>query len=354
MCVAALFALVARAYGPGDYIQDGLTGMWDGICNAIDASGKPLHDSAATEWVDLTGNSQPFALVAGNASFGSKALVCAPRASGYAAKIKDAKASSFANSYMTIQIALCGKTDAKKTMMVYHANGWGNHRSIWLDTNAKIGFNQAGSQPYIATDWRNVGLDATFVYDLANTTIASTHYLNGAPDGTTGTLVASWTDSVGYPTLGAQNTAGANPFVGDLYALRYYSRRLTAAEVAFNAHLDQARFNYAGNVHVLGFPEENGTPSPAYGGSTFEIGSTQTFTCGPTVTYEDGYVHMEPFRRLRPLTFAERAALAEKRKAAAAAARLAAQPPALRAVEEAREAAASVTNTVTVHYGANP
>ena len=73
-----------------------------------------------------------------------------------------------------------------------------------------------------------------------------------------------------------------------------------------------------------------------------------------TVTYEDGYVHVEPFRRLRPLTFAERAALAEKRKAAAAAARLAAQPPALRAVEEAREAAASVTNTVTVHYGANP
>ena len=67
-----------------------------------------------------------------------------------------------------------------------------------------------------------------------------------------------------------------------------------------------------------------------------------------TVTYEDGYVHVEPFRRLRPLTFAE------KRKAAAAAARLAAQPPALRAVEEAREAAASVTNTVTVHYGANP
>ena len=289
-CAAAVFTFVARAYGPGDYIQDGLTGMWDGICNSTDGAGNPIHDSAATEWVDLTGNSQPFALVAGNASFGPNALVCAPRASGYAAKIKDAKANDFATKYMTIQIALCGKTDAKPTMMVYHANSWGRHHGIWLDANAKIGFNQAGSQPYIATDWRNVGLDATFVYDLANTTIASTHYLNGAPDGTTGTLGASWTDSVGYPTIGAQNTAGANPFVGDLYALRYYSRRLTAAEVAFNSHLDQARFNYAGNVHVLGFPEENGTPSPAYGGSTFEVGSTQTFTCGPTVTYGDGVV----------------------------------------------------------------
>jgi len=70
-----------------------------------------------------------------------------------------------------------------------------------------------------------------------------------------------------------------------------------------------------------------------------------------TFTYEDGYTFSQPFTRSTPLTVEQRFALEKKRQEAAERRRLAQLPPGLQTVQSQRQANASTTNEVTVHYG---
>lgn len=70
-----------------------------------------------------------------------------------------------------------------------------------------------------------------------------------------------------------------------------------------------------------------------------------------TVTYEDGYTFSQPFRRSAPLTVEQRFALERRRREKEEKSRLAQLPPGLQAVQSQRQANASTTNEVTVHFG---
>lgn len=70
-----------------------------------------------------------------------------------------------------------------------------------------------------------------------------------------------------------------------------------------------------------------------------------------TFTYEDGYRFSQPFTRANPLTVEQRFAVERRRQEAAEKRRLAQLPPGLRKIQSQRQANASTTNEVTVHYG---
>jgi len=70
-----------------------------------------------------------------------------------------------------------------------------------------------------------------------------------------------------------------------------------------------------------------------------------------TFVYEDGYRFEKPFRNGSPMTKEARFALEMKRQEEAEKRRLAQLPPLLQSVQANRQANASTTNEVTVHYG---
>jgi len=70
-----------------------------------------------------------------------------------------------------------------------------------------------------------------------------------------------------------------------------------------------------------------------------------------TLIYEDGYTFSQPFRKSTPLTVEQRFALEKKRQESAEIKRIAQLPPGLQTVLSQRQANASTTNEITVHYG---
>ena len=289
LCAAGVFGLVlptVAELSPNLYKgAESLVLQFDGIDNQATGS----HDATATTWKSLVGG-KTLTLTEGCANFAddATALTCVERTAGAAAT--GTGMSSI--GYKTIEVVLA---PAKKSTSVVwtHGDPYGNGHSFYLNS---AGWATCKTYPATLASGDNVWgvgtYNLTAVYGAVN--FLDYFFSNGESSTLVSRNATMWEqDASGTSVLGAYKkssvaaASATSPFVGKIHTIRFNSRQLTPDEMRWNAHLDEARFGYNGNVHVLGFPEEYGTPSPAYGSSEAEDIQI-AFSPGPLTDYEDG------------------------------------------------------------------
>ena len=226
---------VTPAFG---YVQTGLVAMWDGIENA----GWGTHDGSATSWTDLIG-SVPMA----NSSFGTD----------YA--IPTGNTMSASNLYpfkITGDFTLHG-------CLVNAPRAWYNSTEFGIGTGAGLenGFalsardgainydvcyrkSYSGTVECKVTTGTSAGqaYSCDIVFDYAAKSYAV--YVNGVQAGTATLPEGAWNldnvnCSIGYGIFNNFNGMGGFK----THNILYYSRALTAAEIAANYAIDKQRFN---------------------------------------------------------------------------------------------------------------
>ena len=245
-CAAALATCADTVYTSASYVQDGLIAQWDGIDN----QGTGAHDPTATTWKDLKG-SNDLTIAGGLHAEGRNAEwrrgICL-----YFDNVKLGKAAAYgaaaATTYKTIEVVY------KRTSFLGRILFWGGTqtRYVVFDQAAlnpsgvkeqfdKAYFDGTKSTKYVTAHcYDPTSLVAT--YD-GNNTVADIYY-DGA-EKVTDLLTNPWSPGDNRVTLGFRSvdTAGANyGWAGEVYAIRLYSRALTAEEIARNHAIDVRRF----------------------------------------------------------------------------------------------------------------
>lgn len=218
-----------------DYVQDGLVAQWDGIENV--APGE--HDDAARFWADISGNGHVFTNFIEGLSWADCNSLQMP-SSGY----------EKAATTPTLGLPSCVSFEIvfRQTSSPNYAMPFcfGNFRGCLIAQNRKsIQFhNGTGST------WSS---ETEFALNQIHHAYAS--YQEGASTLSDYAEVDGQALTSGAATLGDQSNVGYNlgykhngalrtnrAFYGQIYAIRIYSRRLTAAERAWNRALDNKRF----------------------------------------------------------------------------------------------------------------
>jgi len=201
-----------------DYVQDGLVAMWDGIENA----GWGVHDPNATTWKDLSGRENSIPLTA--ESWGSDYFICSD---------ESGRLDHFIDGIETIEFV--GRRTSSATYQV--AIGLARQPSNYYSRYVAFSSGYANFGSYLPSMLSNENV----VESLA--TNFSDLFRNGEqeePDVGAGDYFG-----VGSSTGVVLGRSGSDkyPFGGDIYAIRLYSRALTADEIAANYAIDKARFN---------------------------------------------------------------------------------------------------------------
>lgn len=198
------------------YVSDGLIAMWDGEWNA----GGGVHDPNATTWVDLSGNNHDASLTA-KGSWDDFALSCA--GSGPAAS-----AAMFGWSFveMVLSSSYNGTAD---NLLLFASNS--TTGKIVRFGNGGIGQTYGLAAPI--TSLQNPTYYATALGSV------STSYINGMEVANTLSTKA-WSGRSRIFVGGRDDSSNSNPC--KFFAIRFYSRVLSAAEVAANYAVDKQRF----------------------------------------------------------------------------------------------------------------
>ncbi|MBP5544745.1 MAG: hypothetical protein ILM98_11760 [Kiritimatiellae bacterium] len=243
------------------YVQRGLVAQYDGIDNA----GTGSHDSSATTWKNLTGDTSLDATMGASTEWeGGNGWKTSGNTKPFTVA-SPGLAPTFATTNFTVQFA-CVPGVANKRMCYF-----GQYKT---DAGINIEQTTAGKLRF----FRNTGLGQSSTHDktVSNATVVAGSYLSSAIcvsksgltfynggttqqtiNGTPG-AIASASDSV----IGGEVQAGSNrtgldatygiTFRGTYHAFRVYNVTLTAAEIAWNAGLDAVRFNGADAATTLG------------------------------------------------------------------------------------------------------
>lgn len=196
------------------YVNDGLIAMWDGIENA----GWGVHDPNATTWKNLvTGSDSP---LVGNAVFNESCLVCDAQSDGCTIGTWD---------YQTIEV-VCTRRGGAYTVVTPYSQ-YRDVRNVIFAS----GFGYCGNDKGKVVSFTNYQSPHNVAFTFGDEYLA---YGDGVLS-TAGNYNDWWTIPAGYINSGNYDRAG----IGDYYAVRLYSRALTAAEIAANYAIDKARFN---------------------------------------------------------------------------------------------------------------
>ena len=221
-----------------DYVQDGLIAMWDGIENA----GLGVHDPSATIWKDLVGgydvsnsysnmtwtdNGYSFGNIVDNFFYRSSAteILDTVKSKLFTMEVVRSSYSPITNAGF---ISLGG--NSRRNIMIFD----GKSNTIIDISCIFLGAN-TGSAGITGS---NLSFVRTFVGDGSSILI----YTNstGGISGQFGKI--SNNDSQLY--IGRISyTVGNTVCNGIVNSIRFYSRALTAAEIAHNYEIDKARFN---------------------------------------------------------------------------------------------------------------
>lgn len=289
--VAAL-GLAASAMTTSSYVQDGLVAMWDGNENAGDGQGG--HAETLTEWKDTSGRYSFVFNANSGITVEEGALVFPGTDSGYATLSVTATDATFeAARNGTCEVVVWAdrsKTTASVALQSSMEAGiaLGARVRSSADAIAEI-LTATGyyNSPYPSYDW------------FSKVTTLSTTYSSAQPQNTWGNAVKLavsggnvWGDFDNATYLGfrAKKTSGQS-FKGKIYAIRLYSRQLTAAEIAANRAVDEERFvnGVYGLDDVLlisGNPQQIATSEPSYGGHSYSAGATEKVTVPAVGTNE--------------------------------------------------------------------
>ncbi|MCR5750430.1 MAG: LamG domain-containing protein [Kiritimatiellae bacterium] len=244
LCGAMAFASVAtaNAYTSASYVQDGLVAQWDGIDN----TGAGVHNPGAKKWKDLAGVYDLTLLPNGSWSADGRSL------SVYGAA---AVCSNSLPAYKTIEVVYkMKKPDGRLLFCSGGTSQVNDFRFVVFNRDGET----AGTTGYFSGAWKVPAphvvwssFDPSAVRSMAATYNngeayaengnVSAVYADGAvrDDGSADT---SWGLGDGHIMIGDRAEAGSYPWFGEVYTIRVYDRALSAAEIAANHAIDEARF----------------------------------------------------------------------------------------------------------------
>ena len=221
-----------------DYVQNGLVAMWDGIENA----GWGTHDASATTWKDLIGDND--FTITPNGIWGADNI---NNGTNYN-QIAYRNDFNLLDAPLTQEVVMqyLGRQNTQNTLVL--------HISQWHEGNSmRRGLMVIGGQYFkFATATNNsmlVNVPTTSTpISLVSTYSTNPNIINGVfVNGSSSSLVAGLADSWFYSDatgvcIGnrASNNRGTNIKV---HRIAFYSRALTASEIAANYAIDKARFN---------------------------------------------------------------------------------------------------------------
>ena len=238
---AGIFLAARRKPTARSYVQDGLVAMWDGIENA----GWGVHDSAATTWKDLAGARDAFVINGGgfdSNSFTNNALENTPAWFSQALGVAESRTIEFvfrlqATSANGYAIGCAGGTVMASADKVDSTHG--GLYGVCFESNGSV-IHFGNSYKYSIPIDKSISV----AYDYS----VKSAYINGKATLPLGVTAYSTYDVYGrnrVPSIGgfAPGAQYNNFFVGHIYRIAYYSRALTADEIAANYAVDKARFN---------------------------------------------------------------------------------------------------------------
>lgn len=223
---AGIFLAARRNRKPTarSYVQDGLVAMWDGIENA----GWGSHDAAATTWKDLTGNG--YDLINNGAIVGENCFTTG---------------INYGWVYRSGAIQVIGGT-VELVFKPNNPSGW--QTPVWLGTSD--GITNQGNTFYLQghDGFYGISIGSGQTVSLSSSGIRANGWfgaVNGIVRNDFTRFTTTWSRS-SYTSLGGSvRSASSITYRSgcDFFALRIYSRALTAEEVARNYAVDKARFN---------------------------------------------------------------------------------------------------------------
>lgn len=197
------------------YVTDGLVAMWDGEWNA----GGGVHDPNTAVWKDLVGTNDLH--LTASSSFGENYF------------LSTAGAESVGDPRIPVATAeaVIDTTGTRGWFVIcYYRQVVGNMRWIGMRANDTVNFGNSADCMQGQRNGRNYYAGA---YDIYTQSISL--YMNGLQMPNLGPGMGG----IGENYL---RIPGTNPPF-TCYAIRFYSRALTAAEIAANYAIDKARFN---------------------------------------------------------------------------------------------------------------
>ena len=224
------------------YVQDGLIAQWDGEDNV----GVGYHVPGTLIWKDLKGDLDLFLTSRGGWNAAGNALTYY-QASAYG--------DSPAPPYRTIELAY------RSTYQNPPIEGGGGHNSVLVSASNAEGrqmvfFRDFGQDAYFSgiksadTGVKHVGVNIGTFNSNAVHVLAATYtnvaaqtaltYLDGSQN-TRASVDDVWSVNESRMIIGDNKLATYRPAYGELYALRFYDRELTAEELAADAAIDQKR-----------------------------------------------------------------------------------------------------------------
>ena len=242
IAMAAMASVAAFGYTSASYVQDGLIAQWDGIDNV----GTGVHDPAATVWKDLAG-SYDLSLLPGGWWSGD----------GMSLSVNGAAAicSNSLPAYLTIEVVY--KMKSPKGWILFKSGGQDHNKYRWVlfnygsDISGLDGyFSESGSDDTKRVRWDS--FDPSELRSMAATyegNEPAAVYGNGAArnDGGGHEPWSLGDNSIMIGDRKEQYSVASwlpsYPWYGEVYAIRVYSRALSAEEIASNHAIDMARFS---------------------------------------------------------------------------------------------------------------
>ena len=234
----ALTAVFCYELPASAYVQDGLIAQWDGIENA--GAGLPHDPSAAYPQELVSGIEQTltgtmsagddyFTLGAGYTSFKLPAMFAAINAGHATVEMYAGRDGTVA------MVNNAGFVALGKSTRAFWAYQYSNYFIIASSIHAKA------SGEYQNLNFNDAG-ENTVSFLMGDSTATSEWRVNGVSKGT---LDRKATDASENDDCYLGYIPGYDKARARMYSLRFYNRKLSAADVAFNANIDKIRFESA-------------------------------------------------------------------------------------------------------------
>ena len=287
----AASTVVANAASTADYVRQGLIAMWDGYEN----DGVGGHSTELTEWKDTSGtysfvfNENSGVTVDGNAIFFPGKDV------GYAKLDADGTDATFeAAKDGTCEIVILSNPLTSYSVALQSSAESGIALGAWqrgsATAAAQIVTSSNGNRPSASYNWSS------------QITTLSTTYTSALSQGTwaNGTKLSSsdqrqWSYPSDETIIGHRALLSTGQyFKGRIYAIRLYSTKLTAEQMAANASVDHERF-VEGNVKAKSGVLVSGDPLdyaaggvPTYGFVEKSVDETVEMSAPEMIEVSDG------------------------------------------------------------------
>jgi hypothetical protein len=228
-------------YTAKDYIQDGLIAMWDGIENV--GFGEP-HDSSATTWKNLAGG-EDIEIYTQNAEWNDSALVGKERSFVNANTVLGLGSLAMPSTYETVEIVI-NSYDNSRIWVLFMHDGLPMSASHIALANHTRGLQFAyingvgGGIDINELPTEGVRFGAARV-GTSPSQAGGECYINGLLN-TKPFNRSNYSPAARFGEGYRSNEYNAAPFVGEVCAMRFHSRALTAEEIVHNYEIDKARF----------------------------------------------------------------------------------------------------------------